>query len=144
MKILDDLKQAEELARTSVDHPLYELILLIRAQVLELQERILLLTQENTALRSELSSLKEARDTKSRMVFERSSYWERKPDGGSDGPYCSNCWDNRQTPVRMVSRPNPAYMRCPTCQIDIEVFPEKNVARSTRPATHGRRRAFDD
>ncbi len=142
MKIFDELKQACELARTTDDSQLYEVLLRIREQVVELQARLVEFTEENSRLRSEIASMRAAAETAERLVYQRNAYWQPRQGSDPEGPFCSNCWDNRQAVVRMLSRPNPAYYRCPTCKENIEIYPEKNTAR--RIQLGGRRAVFDE
>jgi hypothetical protein len=85
-------------------------------------------TAEIDRLRSENDALKKRIEAQAsisvdaEMRFERDVYWR-----GSDGPFCTNCWDNRRKAIRMLKCGNPAFSECPTCHTAVEIYPELDV-----------------
>ena len=88
----------------------------------ELLEKLADLKDVCYELRDENRALKErlAEKTAHRFVFENNMYWDLKPDGVREGPYCTSCWDNCGKAIRMhKSRTNELY-DCPICKEYIE------------------------
>ena len=79
-------------------------------QVIELQGQVYDLVTENGALKAELQRARDAAKVRAELRFEKNRYWQ-----GSEGPFCSRCWDVDQRLVRLnegtLKRP-----WCPACK----------------------------
>jgi len=114
MGIIDEVKSIAKIARQIDNIELYQ-------QILDLQGQIMELVEENSKLKGEIASLKEKLSVKEKIIFHDDSYWLPKNDGTEDGPFCSNCWDTRAQLVRMLFCGDPKYSECPNCQNPIEI-----------------------
>jgi regulator of replication initiation timing len=115
MGILDEVKSIASTIQKIDNIELYRKILDLQAEITEL-------VQENHGLRRKIADLEQTLAIADELRFERQAYWR-----GTDGPYCTNCWDNRQRLVRMLKCGNPAFSECPTCRVALEVNPELDV-----------------
>lgn len=112
MSIIDDVKSVAKLIQQIDNVELYR-------KILDLQGEVMGLVQENSELKKEISSLKESLRVTESLKFERNVYWNEKPDGTKEGPFCSKCWDKEKLLVRMTTMSNPQYHRCPACNVPI-------------------------
>lgn len=113
----------------------------ITQQVIELQQTLLALIGQNTELTAEVASLKQelrereaSQQQAEEFVFDRQCYW-RVIEGGTDGPYCSRCFDADDKAVRMHAN-NDGVVGCPACKTRVRVEP------STRPPSGAPRRVL--
>lgn len=111
MRILDEIKSVAKTIQQIDNIDLYR-------QILNLQADVMDLLQEKNNLKIEVASLKEKLRIRESLVFKNDSYWQEKPEGLRDGPFCSNCWDTNQILVRMIDDAHallPCY-KCPSCK----------------------------
>lgn len=87
----------------------------LKESILELREEILLLREENFLLKEKLN-MKQNHN----MIFKNNCYWNIKEDGIEEGPYCSVCWDDSQTAVRLTrSAVNRDFYICGKCKHEV-------------------------
>ena len=75
----------------------------ILRKMLALQTQVVELFEENRALKEKLT----VRDS---LEFRDNTYWR-----GSDGPFCSPCWDGKSLLVRLHSFKS-GNVHCPVCK----------------------------
>ena len=110
MGLLDNIKSIASTVQKIGNIELYR-------QILDLQSEAMGLLEQKAALEEENRSLREKLQVRSELKFEHNAYWRRDPESGSEeGPYCSNCWDTRQSLVRLHQQLDPNYVECPTCK----------------------------
>ena len=90
MGVIDAVKEAVRLADEYRDTPLYEAIISLREQVVELSEKNLQLYEESQELKRKLS-------VKGEYKFSPPFYYL----GGDDHPFCQRCIDVNGIPVRL-------------------------------------------
>lgn len=112
MSIIEDVKSVAKLIQQIDNVELYK-------RILDLQGEVMELVQENSELKKEITSLKESLRVTELLKFERNAYWNEKPVGTKEGPFCSKCWDRDKLLVRMTTMSNPQYHRCPACNVPI-------------------------
>jgi hypothetical protein len=95
--IFTTLKEGANAIREAKNLELYERMLAVYGDVMELVEKNRVLVEENRALTEELK-------IKGQLQFDEGfhCYW-RMNDSKQDGPYCSVCWDVDAKLVRMRS-----------------------------------------
>ena len=103
-KIMDTIKKLSEFAERVKDID-------ARTAVLDLKEEILSLREENLALREQLNQKQEFN-----MQFEDNLYWNVKPDGTKDGPYCATCWDKDKKAIRLENMEQDNAYYCAVCK----------------------------
>jgi len=108
MSIIDDIKSVAKTIQQAGNIELYQKILDLQGQALEVVE-------ESSKLRDENRELKEKLQIKENLKHERNSYW-LDSGGKQDGPFCSRCWDVDKNLVRLHPGGNPAYYHCPNCK----------------------------
>jgi hypothetical protein len=119
MAVFDELKSIAKVLQEAGKIELYQKILDVQQQLLEMQNTIFELNSENKVL-------KETMETQETLVFERNAYWIVK-DQTKDGPFCSRCWDDQKKTIRLLPLGNPAYYSCKNCENkSILVYPEKD------------------
>lgn len=88
---------------------------------LALQKAILELDKKNYQLEKEILELKKELDKKEQYNMKFSSedncYWNVKEDGTKEGPFCPNCYDTKDLPVRALGKNG--HYRCPNCKLVI-------------------------
>jgi regulator of replication initiation timing len=104
MGILDNAKQVAKAVEEIHNLELYQRVLGLHSDIIELVE-------ENNRLRNENSELKTQKDISSRLRLLSNTlvhaYFLRKEDGGQeDGPFCTTCWDIDRKLVRPFSYTN--------------------------------------
>lgn len=112
MGILDEIKSVAKTIRQIDNIELYQ-------KVLNLQSEIMELLEENSKLKRELGLLKDKFKIKESLKFEHDAYWIEEAGTAKDGPFCSNCWDTHQSLVNMISSFNPEFAHCPNCKTEI-------------------------
>lgn len=106
MGMIENVKAAAKLAQQIGSIDLYQKILDLQAEALELVE-------QNATLKAELRELRETIVTDQSLTFEDNFYWRKAPEGPKDGPFCSACWDREKVLVRL-QRVSNCY-GCPCC-----------------------------
>jgi len=84
MAVFDELKTIAKVLQEAGKIELYEKILAILQQLLEMQEKIR--TQDE-----EIRELKDKLKIKASLVKENNAYWIKTKDDTKDGPYCTRC-----------------------------------------------------
>ncbi|MGB9722148.1 MAG: hypothetical protein ACPL28_11810 [bacterium] len=108
MSIFDELKSIGKIFQEAGKIDLYEKILSIQQQLMEMNNRI-------TSLENENRDLKEKFKIKETLFYENNAYWQNKEDGTKDGPFCTRCWDKNKDLIRLdVSDANCGI--CPECK----------------------------
>lgn len=90
-------------------------------KILDLQGEVQNLVQDNRQLRDQVHDLEQRWATHQKLVFRHNVYWLPTEAGGEDGPFCTNCWDNRKTLIRMHQKADVNDTWCPTCKDNINV-----------------------
>ncbi len=121
MELLDKIKLLARQIKKINDVDMHKIIVDMQAEAFILTEENKKLLEENSVLKEEAAQLKEKLRITSSIKFENSVYW--LPDGkdGKDGPYCPNCWGEKQILMRMeqdITR-NRLYNKCPDCMLVI-------------------------
>ena len=125
MSIIDDIKSIAKTIQQADNIELYQKILNVQGEALEVVE-------QNNKLRDENRELKEKLKIKENLKHERNSYW-LESDGKNDGPFCSRCCDVDKNLVRLHPCGNPAYYDCPNCKSgSVLVKPEHDHPQSAR------------
>jgi len=124
MAILDEIKSAAGIINKIGNMELYQKILDIQAQAMDLMERNVGLQKENFELKKDLEISK-------KLMHERDAYWISE-DGKKDGPFCTRCWDAEKKLVRLHKTGNPVYSKCPNCTANpIRLNPELDESRGS-------------
>lgn len=74
----------------------------LNAVIIELQSKVMSIQQEIIKLNAENEGLKQQLQEKEQynMVFEDNAYWNLKPDGSKEGPFCAVCWERDRKTIR--------------------------------------------
>jgi hypothetical protein len=91
--VFKTIKEGANAIREAKNLELYERMLAVYGDVMELVEKNRELYEENLLLRETFS-------TKEKLSFDSERYWLNK-EGQKDGPFCSTCWDIDSKLVRM-------------------------------------------
>jgi hypothetical protein len=91
--VFKTLKEGADAIREAKNLELYERMLSVYGDVMELVEKNRELTEENRSLNDQLQ-------VKGSLDFDGERYWLTK-EGKKDGPFCSTCWDIDSKLVRM-------------------------------------------
>ena len=91
--VFKTIKEGANAIREAKNLELYERMLAVYGDVMELVEKNRELYEENLLLREKFS-------TKEKLSFDSERYWLNK-EGQKDGPFCSTCWDIDSKLVRM-------------------------------------------
>jgi len=117
MAIFDELKSIAKTLREADKIEQYQQILDVQEKLLEMQKRIIDLEKDNRELKNKL-------EIKENLYYKNSAYWVNKEDkkDGSEGPFCSHCWDVGKNTVRMHQRiGSPDFYSCPECHVQIQM-----------------------
>ena len=112
MNIIDNIKSVAKIIQKADNIELYQKILDVQAEALEVVE-------ENNKLREENGKLKEKLEIKKKLKYKDNAYWIEstdKKEGEKDEPFCSRCWDVDKNLVRLHPCGNPAFYNCPNCK----------------------------
>lgn len=104
MDILDNAKDLYALIKKIGNQDLLEKMADLRDEIFELRE-------ENRKLKEKLSE----REIYN-MQFEDNLYWNVKPDGTKDGPYCATCWDKDKKAIRLENMEQDNAYYCAVCK----------------------------
>jgi hypothetical protein len=99
--MMDTAKDLAELAKKGMTIELQQ-------RLMEMQERELLLREENISLKEKLKFLEDIISLKARLTFLDGVYW-LKSDGSNDGPYCQHCYDDSEKLIRLQSKLSQDY-----------------------------------
>lgn len=113
MPSFEDIKKIATVLQEAGKLDLYEKLLEIKQQAMEMQEKIEKLSSENRNLSRNLN-------IKGNLELVDNHYW-LKDQGKLDGPYCTKCWDKEQLLIRVPTYNDNAYQfECPNCQTKIK------------------------
>ncbi len=93
--VFKTIKEGADAIREAKNLELYERMLSVYGDVMELVEKNRELYEENQALKAKFL-------TKENLSFDGERYWITK-EGQKEGPFCSTCWDVDSKLVRMRS-----------------------------------------
>jgi hypothetical protein len=114
MGVVEQVKDIAKLAQDVHAMPLYEKLVAMQADLVQMVDEISTLKRENRELHEALSLT-------ANMRFERNLYW-RLDEGQLVGPYCPKCFHINSKAVPMLSFPE--WMgkprACPACAFMIE------------------------
>jgi hypothetical protein len=108
MALFEDLKSVAKIFQEAGKIDLYEKILSIQQELLDMQENLRLKDETIRELNKELK-------LKGEMSFERNAFWRTQPNGDLEGPYCPGCWGDKGKLVHMVER-SADIVKCPACK----------------------------
>jgi hypothetical protein len=141
MDAVQGIKEIAELVKRANDIPLYEKIVTLQGQVVELAEERLELYQQN-------EELKRKADLKAKITFRNPYYYE----DGDDVPLCPNCYATSEGRIRIhLTHPPQDYVgghgrKCHSCETVFFEGPRVNgpvgdthEERPYNPLTHGLR-----
>ena len=133
MSIIDNIKGVAEVVQKAGNFELYQ-------KMLDVYKDALSLSDENKTLKLKIEELESKFKIKEEVYCERNALWIKKLDkGGSDGPFCTRCWDVERILVRLVPRSiyndyyNCVQINCGNKNIPIN--PEKTPPVTTRYPT---------
>lgn len=87
MSVLDTARELSELIKKYNDQELYEKIVTLREQLLDLRE-------ENAALRERIKHLEDAQKIEARLIRKGNYYVTDDDPEGENNIYCLACWDH--------------------------------------------------
>lgn len=118
MSLISDMQAIGKLLKKTGSLGPYE-------KLLALQEKVLALIIENTELKKEIDRLKDAAELKAHICFEHDAYWLKNGnEEEKDGPFCPICYDSEGKLMRLLSRLDSRFSRCPRCSLSLPF--EKN------------------
>ena len=104
--IFDNVKTIKEIAEATSN-------LELKSAIVDLKEQIIELRTENLQMKAKLTER-----VSYNMKFENNMYYNILQTGGTEGPYCSACWDTKKQAVRMHCRDD-GYCCCPSCKREV-------------------------
>ncbi|SRR5258706_15236216 len=108
MGILDNAKQVAKAVEEIHNLELYQRVLNLHSDIIELVE-------ENNRLRDENKELAKTVSLKQKMSFKEPFYYQ----DGDQTPFCPACWESRNTPVHVLFGYNgqeETRWDCPSCK----------------------------
>jgi hypothetical protein len=108
MSILDNAKQVAAAVHEINNLELYQRVLNLHSDIIELVE-------QNTRLREENKELTKTVSLKQKMNFREPFFYQE----GDNTPFCPSCWESQTTPVHIIfSYENEVETRwdCPSCK----------------------------
>lgn len=108
MSIIDDARQLAELVKKVGDIELYQKVVALQGEVVELSSRNFEIEKENQDLKKRLQ-------LKGAMHF-RAPYFYQE---GDDVPFCPNCWESKTVAIHLLTLGH-SVRACPTCKTDYE------------------------
>ncbi len=119
MSILETAKSIGATLKKIGNIELYQQILDLQAQALELLE-------ENAALKREVQVLKEKAALAGSLRFEHNALWRAAAENKWEGPLCSKCWDADEKLVHLHElREEPGAFLCPACRSTVVKVPAR-------------------
>jgi hypothetical protein len=108
MSIVTDTKEIVSIIQKLGNMELYQ-------KILDLQSEILEITEENNSLKRELTQAKEQLEIKEKMIFKK-PFWYMD---GDNTPFCPHCWENERKTIHLIGPTvtsfGPNY-DCPHCK----------------------------
>jgi hypothetical protein len=116
MSIIGDVKEVAELIQKLDNMELYQKILNLQGQIIEL-------THENWSLQEKNKKLREKLSVSKKMKFKKSLYYQEN----DPVPFCPLCWEAKKLPIHLIEfdRPdaNTTVYKCHNCS---KSFTEKH------------------
>jgi hypothetical protein len=120
MSLLDDFRSVISTIQKIDNIELYR-------QIVDLQSEAVEIVAENTQLRGRISDLEAKFEVRQKLRFEANAYWIGDTMETGDGPFCSNCYDQHQKLVRMLTLSNNnKWSECPTCEKQLRIPRREN------------------
>ena len=117
MDLLKEVREISEVVRQSGNEGLYERLVSIRAEILDIQEKLF----NNKKL---IKELEEALVIKKKLIFTDNAYYEVNAEGNPTGvPYCPRCYDIDKKLCHL--NPLGGMGICPNCRIKYHAFAMK-------------------
>jgi len=94
------------------------LTLELQQELMEANERELMLRDENLSLKEKVAQLQKQIEIQKSVFYEDKVYWTRTDSGSKDGPFCQRCYDVEKVLIRLqpaISSGTP-YWRCFECK----------------------------
>ncbi len=104
MAVMETIKAVVDIVRKLNNVDLINMVIHLQSQVRGLLDENKTLKDDNESLRAKLAVHKS-------LVFHDDAYWTK--DG--EGPFCSRCWDEKKTGVRMHQGATEGTFVCPSC-----------------------------
>jgi regulator of replication initiation timing len=108
MSILDNAKQVAKAVEEIHNLELYQRVLNLHSDIIELVE-------ENNRLRDEVTELKQKLELRAKMKFERPFYFQE----GDATPHCAGCWEVKKQAIHAVKQweeQGETKWECPACK----------------------------
>jgi hypothetical protein len=102
MSLISDAKDVVKLAHEAGNLSLYQRLVELQGEIVEISGRVMELETENR-------SLKEALDLKARMTFKKPFYYQE----GDEVPFCPNCWESSRKAIHVAD--SVSGHRCNAC-----------------------------
>lgn len=122
MGLLENVREAAELAKSLGNIDLY-------SQIVDLKDQILELRDENRELKDENRRLRESSAIEDEIERRGSVYYHRLDDGVEKGPYCMSCWDADRRLISVSSnghRYSELQFRCAKCGAEGDMHRDPN------------------
>ena len=105
MGIIENIKDAADLAKKVGDLELYRKIVHLEGEVMDL-------TREKRQAEQRIEELQKQLDLKAKMTFRQPFYYQ----DGDDVPFCPRCYEKETEAVHVISRgATDTYWDCPAC-----------------------------
>lgn len=115
MSILDDIKSVIGIIQKVDNIDLYQ-------KILDIQRQALNLVDENRKVEEEKSSLEKQLDISDRLVFSTSeSAYMLRTNELPDGPFCTRCYDVDKKIVRLHHGLVEDVLECPHCERTVHI-----------------------
>ena len=112
--LLKTIKEGANAIREVKNLELYERMLAVYGDVMELVEKNRELVEENHGLMKQLKAAQEQKDIAFELVPHDNAYWRTK-GGEREGPFCMRCWDVDKRLVRERAGATQGTHYCPEC-----------------------------
>jgi regulator of replication initiation timing len=128
MSILDNAKQVAKAVEEIHNLELYQRVLNLHSDIIELVE-------ENNRLRTENQDLKKTVQLREKMVFKEPFYFQE----GDETPFCPACWESKNTAAHVifvVTNEELTRWDCPSCKHVYLVKKNRSAIRHALPHPH--------
>jgi hypothetical protein len=118
MSIVDNIKDIGRVIQQSDNIELYQKILTVQQDALELIDKLQKKTEENQQLSSDLQKALQIGEIKKGVKKVKNCYYEFDDKGNPiNGPYCPTCLDGDNKIVHIISITG-YRLQCPKCKIE--------------------------
>lgn len=122
MRFIDNLKEAIKIVQKLDNIELYQKILDLQADGLNISSELIEKDKKINDLENEIKDYKEKLRFKKKLVFKRSLYYEQDEKGDLiNPPYCPKCWEAEQKPIHIIVDPSTKRSVCPNCKNNYDV-----------------------